>query len=375
MTPLAQLAKINREAETKKAATDFAAMVHFILRHGSISKAGFALEKQGAQAGVLDPKLRSILKAGGSEISRESLMRHKAAVVAGGLTSSPFADYSVAAQGFAASLVNAGAFDAMLSSMVPLPLLTQTAGAVSVGATAYSISEGSAKPVSRLTVVGQQVTPQKAHAILVVTDELARAPGAGAIALISRELRNAVALVTDQQFFTTILTGIVAGTSTGVSAESVRADISGLLRSVTTGQNSKLFLVVTPLICKMWSMLTSGVKGDSAFPELGPLGGEINSIPVLVSDGLSTGQVVLVDASGIGAASGDIGLNEMSKGTVVLDTAPDSPPSASTAYISLWQQNMRAVVCERFFIAVRLRSDACATLTNSNSYQGGNSPP
>ena len=253
--------------------------------------------------------------------------------------------------------------------------MTQTAGSISIGATAYSYAEGSAKPVSKLTVTGQQVTPQKGHAILVVTYELARAPGAGAIALISRELRNAVALVTDQQFFTTILSGISVGTSTGVSAESVRSDISGLLRSVTTGQNSKLFLIVTPLVCKMWSMLTSGAKGDSAFPLLGPLGGEINSITVLVSDCLSNGQVALIDASGVGAASGDIGLNEMSEGTVVLDTAPDSPPSASTNYISLWQMNMRAVVCERFFVAVRLRSDACATLTNSNSYQGGNSPP
>ena len=95
-------------------------------------------------------------------------------------------------------------------------------------------------------------------------------------------------------------------------------------------------------------MLTSGAKGDSAFPQFGPLGGEINSIPVLVSDCLSSGQVVLVDASGVGAASGDIGLNEISEGTVVLDTVPDSPPSASTNYISLWQMNMRAVVSERF---------------------------
>ncbi|MGC2219441.1 MAG: hypothetical protein WA645_17535 [Pseudolabrys sp.] len=138
--------------------------------------------------------------------------------------------------------------------------MTQTAGSISIGATAYSYAEGSAKPVSKLTVTGQQVTPQKGHAILVVTYDLARAPGAGAIALISRELRNAVALVTDQQFFTTILSGISVGTSTGVSAESVRSDISGLLRSVTTGQNSKLFLIVTPLVCKMWSMLTSGAR-------------------------------------------------------------------------------------------------------------------
>ena len=45
----------------------------------------------------------------------------------------------------------------------------------------------------------------------------------------------------------------------------------------------------------MWSMLTGGAKGVGAFETLGPLGSSINQIPVLVSDGLSTGQVVLVD--------------------------------------------------------------------------------
>ena len=372
MTVLQKLGQVNAAVEQATRAGEFASLAKFILASGGITKAAFAIETGGSKA--VGPRLAGILEAGGGgEISREVLQRQKAAATAGTLSS--FADYSVIAQGFANSLVNAGVFDTMLSSMAPIPLMTGTAGAVSVGATGYSLAEGSMKPISRLTVTGQQVTPQKAHAVLVVTEELARAPGANAIALISRELRNSVALVSDQQFFTTILTGIVAGTSTGQTAEFVRADVSGLLRSITTGQNSKLFLIVTPLICKMWSMLTSGAKGDSAFPELGPLGGEINSIPVLVSDGLSTGQVVLVDASGIAAASGDIGLSEMREGSVVLDTAPDSPPTASTAFISLWQMNMRAVVCERFFVAVRLRSDACATLTNSNSYQGGSSPP
>ena len=158
-------------------------------------------------------------------------------------------------------------------------------------------------------------------------------------------------------------------------SESVRSDISGLLRAITTGQNSKLFLIVTPLVCKMWSMLTGGAKGVGAFETLGPLGGSINQIPVLVSDGLSTGQVVLVDASGIAAASGDVSIKELHEGIVIMNSTPDSPQTLSTSYVSLFQQNLAAVVCERYFVATRLRSDACATLTNSNSYQSGTSPP
>ena len=60
-------------------------------------------------------------------------------------------------------------------------------------------------------------------------------------------------------------------------------------------------------------MLTDS-KGVSAFPDLGPLGGSINQIPVLVSEGVTAGNVVLVDGSGIAAASGDLVLNEFREG-------------------------------------------------------------
>ena len=55
--------------------------------------------------------------------------------------------------------------------------------------------------------------------------------------------------------------------------------------------------------------------------------------------------------------------------------SPDSPPSASTNFVSLWQLNLSALVVERFFVAARLRADAVAVCSNSNSYQSGNSPP
>ena len=216
--------------------------------------------------------------------------------------------------------------------------------------------------------------PQKAHCIVVITEELARTPISEAVQLIGRELRQAVALATDTQFISTITTGLSITTSTGPTAESVRTDISNLLNSITTGQDSKLFIITTPLIAKMWSMLTSG-RGESAFPELGPSGGLINEIPVLVSDGVPTGQVVLVDASGIAASAGEAVLQHMRQATLQMDSSPNSPPTASTTFINLWQSNLVAVIVERFFCALKLRSDAVAVVSNSNSYQSGNSPP
>ena len=116
-------------------------------------------------------------------------------------------------------------------------------------------------------------------------------------------------------------------------------------------------------------------KGVSAFPDLTPTGGSINGITVLVSDAVTAGQVILADASGIAAASGDLMMNDFDEGSFQGEAPADSPISSSTNFQSLWQLNLTAIVVERFFVAVRLRSDAVAVVSNSNSYQSGNSPP
>ena len=370
VTPLQQLAKINTSIETQRASTEFAALAKSIMASGGVLKAARAAETASSD-GSLGPRLARILKSGLlNDISRGSLQ--KTAATAGTLEA--FADYSVIAQGFVNSLVNAGAFDGMMASMVPVPVQTGTLGAVATGAQAFSVSEGGAKAVSKLSLTGRQQNPQKAHCIVVVTNELVKSTLPAATQLIGRELRNAVAVTTDAQFIATLISGLSVATSAGQTAEGVRADIANLLKATTTGQTSKLFILTTPLICKMWSMLTDG-KGVSAFPNLTPQGGSINGITVLTSDGVTAGNVVLVDASGIAAGSGDLMLNEFREGMVQLDTSPDSPPSASTNFVSLWQLNLSALVVERFFVAARLRADAVAVCSNSNSYQSGNSPP
>ena len=319
MTIAQRIGQAAASAETATRAGEFAALAKFIMASGGVSTAARAAETTSLD-GNLGPRLARILKSGLlNDISCGSLQ--KAAATAGTLAA--FSDYSVIAEGFVNSLVNASALDTMLASMTPVPLQTGTLAAVSTGAQAFSVAEGSTKAISKLSLIGQQQNPQKAHCIVVVTQELAKASGANATALIGRELRNAVAVTTDTQFIATLIAGLPVATSAGPTSESVRADISNLLKAITTEQTSKLFIITTPLICKMWSMLTDS-KGVSAFPDLGPLGGSINQIPVLVSEGVTAGNVVLVDASGIAAASGDLVLNEFREGMMQLDTTPDS---------------------------------------------------
>jgi hypothetical protein len=367
-----QIGDMVTERKNHQGAREFAKIAHFVLSRGGFSKASLAVEHHGTSVGMLGPKLGPLVKAGGrGGITPQYL---KAAVAAQTLSGSNLTDYRLAMDGFAASLVNAGAFDGMLASMVPLPFASQTVGAVSVAAAAYSVSEGSAKPLTKISLTSQQVDPRKAHALVTFTEELVRATSGAVTDFIARELRQAVLKTADEQFIAALTSGLSVGTSTGSTSEAVRADLSALLAAISTGQGSTLFVLTTPLIVKRWSMLTDQ-HGLSAFPNLTPVGGTIQGMTVIPTDGMPVGQVVVADASGIGGNGGEIGLEENRDSTVNAADVPDSPVTSATPLISLWQLNLIGIRIERFFVCAKLRSDAVAVLSNGNSYGSGNSPP
>jgi HK97 family phage major capsid protein len=257
--------------------------------------------------------------------------------------------------------------------------LGRTLGAVTTAATGYVIVEGQAKPISKLAIVNGTLAPAKAHSVVEIANELLKFGGPAVDALITRELINACVLAIDSAFLAILLAGVSAGTSSGQTAESVRADLAVLLAAVPTDQTSKLFVITTPLICKMWAAMgATANNGTPAFPAMGPQGGEILNIPVIASDAVTAGQVVLADASGIAAGSDTVVVSTMDQGTIMPNTAPPDSPAAQSAsdnVVSLWQLDHSAILVERWWGAQKLRSASVAAISNSNSYQAGFSPP
>ena len=105
---------------------------------------------------------------------------------------------------------------------------------------------------------------------------------------------------------------------------------------------------------------------------MSPTGGSIGNVPVLCSDGLPANTTVALDATQIAAATEALTFDVSRQATIVADTAPDSPPSASTVVTSLWAQDMIGSRLERYFGATRLRAGAVAAVNNVN--YSGNSP-
>jgi hypothetical protein len=362
-----------RQIETNKDAEDFGRLVHHILRHrGNFSAARIAAQGNANDVRRLTTRLVDVLKAAPPvrEISREAFQ--KAAASAGTLAGSAFVDAGIITSGWLNTLASFGVFDRMLGDMVQIPLLLGTVGAPTVGATAYSVAEGSMKPISRITLSGAATNISKCHVALIVTQELARSPLLATTNFISNELRRALATQVDAQFINNMIVDITPAASAGTTPTSVRSDVEWLLRQVRLDANSKPYIVTTPTICETWSMMNNA--GEPAFPDLGPLGGFLApGLPVLTSD-ITAGLVALINASAIAAASGDVILQELEEGMVEMNDAPTSPPSASSALVSMWQMNWVGIRAERFFIGQKLRTDATAAIVNANNYSTGGSP-
>jgi hypothetical protein len=278
----------------------------------------------------------------------------------------------VLADAFLSSLAPLSLFDAMLPSMLQVPL---NSSVVSVSATivgAAEIPQTHVKPTSKLTLAASDLDAKKIATLVAVTDEFLKIGGTAATNLLRRELTNGIARSTNTWFLSTIAGSATSVAASGFTSLGVRQDLRTLLSLVNSGADAKLFLIVTRTIAEALTMLPDSA-GSAAFPNVTVNGGSIGGIQILVSDEATSGEIILVDASQVAAGtSGALVLEASNEVTIQLDTAPDSPQSASSNVVSFWQNNLSGIRAERYLGAKLIRSDAIAKVTGV-SYTG-NSP-
>jgi HK97 family phage major capsid protein len=263
----------------------------------------------------------------------------------------PIAQVEPLAAAYIASLHNSSAFDSLLPHMRVVPFRTRVV-MTTLGVAGAIVAEGAPKPISSLTLASNEISECKATAIVVLTRELLQLGGPAVMDLFSRELTGAVAATTDQEFIARITAGLTPITSAGPSSSQIRTDAKLALAAVDTNAQSKLFWIVSSSVAK--SLSTKEASGASAFPEATVSGGTFLGASVIVSDGLASNTMVLVDATGIAAASGPIEIKSSGQAALQMDSAPTNPPVAATIARSLWQHNEVAIRCERYFGAERL---------------------
>ena len=131
----------------------------------------------------------------------------------------------------------------------------------------------------------------------------------------------------------------------------------------TTGGSSKLYWIAGVDVAKRASTLADTAGGD-AFAAMSAMGGELANLPCIVSSGIATNSLVLIDASGIAVDGGSPpAVSASTNASVQLNTVPDSPPTAATVASSMFQLNMTALRADAWFAVQPIRDDAVAVIT------------
>jgi HK97 family phage prohead protease len=325
------------------------------------------------------PEVHAMLQLEPRELS--FMMQQRAVVGVGDTTNttwaSPLIAYTQAANLFAEYLrpgTIIGKLDLLnVPFNVQIPRMT-------TGASVGWVGENAPKPVTSEAFDSITLRWAKAAAIITITQELARFSNPKAEAIIRDDLRRAMAEFLDRQFIdssvaevtnvspASITNGVTAVTPTGTTASAFRTDLKTLLAPIITANislDSGAFIMHPSTALSLVLMQNS--LGQPVFPTVTRNGGTVQGFPVVVSSNVpaaggspADGYMIIfvVQNEVLLADDGVTMIDASDQASVQMDSAPDSPPTASSAYVSLWQMNWIGLRVERWITWKKRRSQA-----------------
>lgn len=248
------------------------------------------------------------------------------------------------------------------------------------------VGEGKVKPLSALAFDSVTLDFAKIAGIVVLTDELVRHSNPAAEALVRNDLARSIVEFMDLQFVdptkaatdvspASITNGVTATLPTGTTAAALRNDVATLMQTFLDSNqspSSAVWIMTQGTAMKIGLMTNS--LGNPDFPGIDVNGGTFMGLPVVASEGVpATGNsptdgypIILCKASEILLADdGNVTIDASREASLQMDDAPDSPPTASTNMVSLFQHNMMAIRAEREINWKKRRTEAVAYISNA----------
>lgn len=224
----------------------------------------------------------------------------------------------------------------------------------SAGATVNWVGEAAAKPVGELDFGDITLGYTKIAGIVVLSEELVRLSTPNAEETVRTDLVNGIAEFIDEQFLDPAITatsvrpasitnGVAGAAASGVDGDAVYADLNDALAMFDTLNLSlnSLHILTTPALARGISTLRNAF-GQMEFNQMTPMGGTLLGFPVIVSNSVPTGNVILVNAGEILLADdGAVRLDASNQATIDMDGG-DTPDT------SLWQKNLVGLRAERW---------------------------
>lgn len=245
-------------------------------------------------------------------------------------------------------------------------------------ATVNWVGEGKVKPLTSMAFDTVTLEFAKIAGIIPLTEELVRFSNPSAEALVREELANAIIQFMDSQFVdptkasndvspASITYGVTPDAPSGTTAAAFRADAKTLLGNMyAAGHASSLVWIMTQQQALALSLMQNSL-GQPQFPGITPEGGTLLGYPVVASENIPAAggsptdgyPIIIARAPDILLADdGQVTIDASREASLQMETAPDSPPTASTNMVSLWQHNMIAIKAERYINWGKARSTA-----------------
>lgn len=259
-----------------------------------------------------------------------------------------------------------------------VPLISQTGGGAG-----YWVGEGKAKPLTSFDFARTTLEPLKVANIAVLTDEVIRDSSPSAEAIVRDQLVEALKARLDIDFIdpakaasagvspASITNAAPNGASSGSDAEGVRDDIRSLLREYVEANNPPTtgVLIMRSDTALALSMMVNAL-GQNEFNGIGMNGGTLLGIPVITSQHVPAGIVVMVNASDVYLADeGGFRLDMSREATVeMLDSSLTGDsigvvPGTAASTVSLWQTNSVGFLAERTINWAARRTSSVAYLS------------
>jgi HK97 family phage major capsid protein len=251
------------------------------------------------------------------------------------------------------------------------------------GASVNWVGEGKVKPLSSLAFDTVTLEHHKVAGIIPLTEELVRFSNPGADELVRNDLAAAIAQFIDVEFID------ITNASTDVSPASITYNLTPITASGTTAAAfrydvkqmfAQLLGANLQISGGVWVMtqqqavalaLMQNSLGQAEVPGISVTGGTLLGFPVITSENIPAAGGSPVDGYPITfilpgeillADDGGVMVDISREATLQMETTPDSPFTASTSLVSLWQHNMVAVKVERFITWLKRRTNAAAVI-------------
>jgi HK97 family phage major capsid protein len=298
----------------------------------------------------------------------------KAAVAAGTTTDATWAGPLVEYTNFTGDFINflrpqtiIGRFgQGGVPALRSIPFNVRIKGQTS-GGEGYWVGEGAPKPLTKMDFNDVELRWAKVANIAVLTDELVRMSTPSAELLVRDSLAQALIARLDVDFVNPAKAAVadvspasITNSATAVPATGTDYDAFKVDAKVMMGRFIAANISLTEGVWIMQSTqalafsLMQNALGQAEFPGMSMNGGTLLGLPVIVSQHVPSGVVVLAAASEIYLADdGQVMIDTSREATLMMDSAP-----TSVATRSMFQNNEIAIRAERYINWAKRRAAA-----------------